>query len=127
MAKVKTNGLTKERGSRMQHQNQFKEGHVLLEAVVLLGILGIFLALIMPTYAQCIQRAEENVCQRNCQQLQKLYEVQLLIQDEVHSERLFEAFMEGQEGICCPEGGTIQYEEGIITCTRHDREAEYIK
>lgn len=108
----------------MQHQNQFKEGHVLLEGVILLGILGILLALMVPTYAQCIRRAEENVCQKNCQQLQKLYEVQLLIQDEVHSEMLFNTFVEAQLGVCCPEGGTIQYKEGSVICTKHDRENE---
>lgn len=106
----------------MQHKNQFKQGHVLLEGVMLLGIIGILIALMLPTYAQCIKRAEESVCQVNCQQLQKLYETHLLIQDEVHSEGVFKDFLEAQFTVCCPDGSTIKYESGSVTCSKHDRD-----
>ena len=119
MAKVKIHSFTKEEGSIMQHKKQFKEGHVLLEGVMLLGIMGILFALMLPTYARCIRRAEEAVCRSNCQQLQKLYEIQLMLQDKTHSEMLLQDFLEMQSTLSCPEGGNIEYEADTITCDRH--------
>lgn len=119
MAKVKTDHFTKDRGGMMQHKKQSKEGYVLLEGVVLLGILGMLLTLMLPTYAQCIERAEESVCKRNCWNLEKLYEMELVINNKTHSEEAFNAFLMGQLDVCCPEGGIIKYEASSVTCTRH--------
>lgn len=108
----------------MQHIKKFKEGYILLEGGIIIGILGILLAVMLPTYVQGVKKAEERVCKTNCQQLQRIYETQLILQGEVHSEELFNRFMETQSGECCPEGGEIKYEEGAIICTQHDGESE---
>lgn len=124
MAKVKKDYFTKNRGDVMHQKKQSKQGYILLEGLVLLGILGILLTLLLPTYVQGIQKAEESVCKRNCWNLEKLYEVDLVIHNKTHSKEAFHTFLMGQSGVCCPEGGSIKYEAGSVICTRHEIVAE---
>lgn len=76
------------------------------------------MTLLLPTYAQGIHKVEESVCKRNCWNLEKLYEVDLVVHQETHSEEAFHTFLMGQSGMCCPEGGSVKYEVGSVTCTR---------
>lgn len=96
-----------------------KQGFILLEALIMIGILGVLFVLIMPSYAQCLEEARESVCEKNCWNLEKLYEAELVMQNKEHSEATFKVFLMEQSGIECPDKGKIEYVEGTVICDRH--------
>lgn len=108
----------------MNWKKQTRQGFILLEAIIMIGILGILFASLMPSYAQGLEKTRESVCKKNCWNLEKLYEVDLVIQNKKHSERAFKAFLIEQSGVCCPDKGMIKYVNGLVTCTIHDEANE---
>lgn len=103
----------------MNWNKQSKQGMILLEAVIIIGILAVLFTLLMPAYAQSIERTKESVCEKNRKNLKTLYELDLLTEVNEPSEKGFEAFLIEQVEHPCPDGGTIQYKDGRVTCTAH--------
>lgn len=104
----------------MNWRKQSKQGLILLEIVIVIGILGILFTLLMPSYVQCLQSTREQICKKNCWNLEILYEAELVMQNVQHSETRFKAFLMEQSGACCPNEGTVNYVNGSVICTIHD-------
>ena len=105
----------------MNWNKQSKQGMILLEAVIIVGILCVLLALMMPSYAQSIEKTKQSICEKNCKDLETLYELDLLIRSSQASEEAFDTFLTDQAKTCCPDEGTILYIEGTVTCTKHKK------
>lgn len=108
----------------MNWGRQSKQGLILLETVIVIGILGILFTLLIPSYVQCLQSTREHICKKNCWNLEMLYEAQLVMQNVQHSEARFKVFLMEQSGACCPNEGTVKYVNGSVTCTIHDHVTE---
>lgn len=104
----------------MNWGKQSKQGLILLEMVIVIGILGILFTLLVPSYVQCLQSTREQICKKNCWNLAMLYETELVMQNAQHSEARFKTFLVKQSGACCPNEGTVNHVNGSVTCTIHD-------
>ena len=67
---------------------------------MVIGMISILLTMSVLAYIQYIEKVRENICKKNCWNLERLYEAELVMQNAQHSEVRFKAFlMEHQECI----------------------------
>lgn len=98
-------------------------GFTLIELIVVISILGIILAIAIPSYVSVISNTKERVCTTSRSQLEKNYEIKLQVEDVGHFDKLFEEFMIDYDNVC-PMGGTITYFNNQMRCNFHDEDNE---
>ena len=88
---------------------------LLVELIVVIAILGIIVAIAVPGYLKYVNKAKEEVCNVNCLQLEKMYEMYLEMEVLEHSETLFQQFLDEYEKEICPSDGVITYIDGEVS------------
>ncbi|MCB2296771.1 hypothetical protein [Clostridium tagluense] len=69
-----------------------------------------------------IYKAKETVCNINCLQLQRMYEMYLEMESVEHTDTVFEQFVQEQGKNIWPEHIVITYVDGKAQCTVHTKE-----
>lgn len=97
-----------------------ESGLSLVELLAVIVILGILASIAVPIYFAHVDRAEHEVCSVNRNTLSKNYELELMFSDRIHSEVVFQEFLQMGSMDVCPVGGIYSYSDGgEIQCSRH--------
>lgn len=72
------------------------------------------------TYINNIDKGKEEVCNVNCLQLEKMYELYLNTEGLDNSDIVFQQFLNDYKFKICPSGGEISYDDGKVKCSIHD-------
>ena len=97
----------------------YNQGFTLIELMVVMAILAIVVSIAVPLYNGYIERATKQVCNANCMQLERMYNVYLLMENKEHTTYVFNEFLQKHEGTICPANGDIKYTNGKVRCTLH--------
>ncbi|WP_052144895.1 prepilin-type N-terminal cleavage/methylation domain-containing protein [Halalkalibacter okhensis] len=105
-------------------RKRFEEkGLTLLEVLVVVVIVGIISAIAVPSVLGIIDKAEQDVCDVNAFQLERMYETFLALEDIDHSESAFTQYMH-EQGIEPCEWCEFAYVEGEVVCSAEVEEDE---
>ncbi|PMC37353.1 hypothetical protein CJ195_11365 [Bacillus sp. UMB0899] len=95
-------------------------GLTLIEVMTVVVILGIVAAIAVPGVLGYINSTKADVCDVNRNQLERDYEVHLMIESKEHSDVAFSGYFLRYEAKVCPEFGVINYVDGEVHCSVHD-------
>lgn len=107
---------------KYKYQKYGKMGLTLIELIIVLFVLGIILAIAIPSYVSVIRYSKEQSCSISRLQLERMYEIKLQVENVGHSDEVFEKFLNNYDGVC-PLGGTYTYFNNEIECQFHDRDS----
>ncbi|MDQ0232749.1 prepilin-type N-terminal cleavage/methylation domain-containing protein [Metabacillus malikii] len=99
-----------------------ESGLTLIELLAVITILGILLAIAVPSYFSYIEETKADVCDVNRVKLKETYEAQLSIDGMTHREVLFRKFLLEYNHDICPDDGEIVYLDKEINCHVHQGE-----
>lgn len=100
------------------------KGFTLVELIVVIGILSILTVIAVPKFISYKDKAKEQVCNINCKQLEKAYNIYLVSEDFGHTDQIFQSFMREFGNILCPVNGNISYDNGQVRCDIHSNKNE---
>lgn len=100
-----------------------QKGFTLIELVILIAILGILATIAMPYFIGYIEKVKTEICNINCLELEKQYNIYLEIEVRDHSELVFNQFIDEYDKIC-PKGGEVTYAERKFKCKIHSSNEE---
>lgn len=95
-------------------------GLTLVELLVVLAILGILVAIAVPSIIGLIEKLKKDVCEANRLELERMYLEYLKLESKEHSVIHFQECFLGYDHEICPSGGVISYEEGAVNCSIHN-------
>lgn len=96
-------------------------GFTLVEIIVVIAIMSILFSVIVPSFIGYVERAKEQVCNANSLQLERMYNLHLMMEDTEHTEVLFTQYLQEFGQNICPDHGDISYLEGKVQCSIHPR------
>ena len=102
------------------------KGFTLVEVIVVLAIMSIISLIAIPKYIGIKEEMRKEVCDINCSQLEKMYEMYLTMKNIEHSEEVFKEYLKEYDSKICPDDGEISYVDGKVRCSIHDDEDESI-
>ena len=97
---------------------KINDGFTLVELLATLVILGLILAISIPSIGSVILTAEERACHSNQQLIEDGYERMILTDN---SDLTFSAYMDGNQLNQCPADGIYTYVDEKVTCSKHPR------
>lgn len=97
---------------------KINDGFTLIELLATLVILGIILAISVPSIGSVIARAEEKACHSNQQLIEDGYERLMLYEN---SDMTITVYMDSNQLEQCPGHGIYTYVDDQITCSKHPR------
>lgn len=100
----------------------YSKGFTLIDIMVVIGIITVLCVIVVPSYFKYIKHAKEKVCNANCLQLEKKYNLYLEAANIEHNEAIFEQFLQNQSKNICPEHGRVIYVDGKVRCSVHVRD-----
>ncbi|MBU3159848.1 prepilin-type N-terminal cleavage/methylation domain-containing protein [Clostridium frigoris] len=98
------------------------KGFTLIELIIVISIIGILAVIAVPSYIRYIGEAREKVCNVNCVQVERMYEIYLEKEDIEDTDAVFEQFLQGYGKNLCPSHGVITYVDGKVQCSEHIKE-----
>lgn len=96
-------------------------GFTIIELILVISILVIIGLIAIPKYKGYREKAKKQVCKINRLQLERMYEMYLTIEELEHSEDLFTQYLHEYDEKICPDNGDINYVEGKVKCSKHDK------
>ncbi|WP_138205985.1 prepilin-type N-terminal cleavage/methylation domain-containing protein [Haloimpatiens lingqiaonensis] len=100
-------------------KKNYNKGFTLIEIIVVISIIAILCAIITPTYFKYTKYAKGKVCNVNCLQLERSYNLYLEKENIEHNDVIFEQFLQNQGKNICPEHGHMIYVDGKVQCSVH--------
>jgi prepilin-type N-terminal cleavage/methylation domain-containing protein len=100
------------------------KGFTLIELIVVISIIGILAAIVVPAYGGYVKKAKEEVCNANCVQVERMYEMHLVMKGIENSDVGFEQFLKENVKDRCQEHGVITYVDWKVKCNVHTKEEE---
>lgn len=108
------NNIKKLKNNRLNNR-----GYSLTELIAVVTILAIIMLIFIPIYSSYIERAKEVACNANCSQLERMYDIYLLLENVDHLDIVFEQYLQEYGKNVCPENGEITYIDGKVQCSIH--------
>ncbi|WP_078429769.1 type II secretion system protein [Alkalihalobacterium alkalinitrilicum] len=93
------------------------KGITLIELLVIITILGILVAIAVPSVLGLIDKSRDEVCRVNLLQLEKEYETYLALEIIDHSNVVFTQFLESYDGKICGDECSFAYVDGKVVCS----------
>lgn len=94
------------------------KGFTLTELIIVIAILLILATIVFPSFLGYREVTIARVCNFNCLELSKTYNLYLEVENIKHNDAIFAEFMQ-ESGIICPRYGEISYKDGRIKCNIH--------
>ncbi|MEG1657623.1 MAG: prepilin-type N-terminal cleavage/methylation domain-containing protein [Oscillibacter sp.] len=101
--------------------NRRKKGFTLMEMLIVVAIIGVLVAVAIPTFTGSLDRAREATCAANRRSLQ----AQLAVEQMLTQAKDLEAVSNTEQGkawlnsFVCPSGGSVTVENNLISCSKH--------
>lgn len=105
--------------NKRKRRKNYNKGFTLVELLVVMAILAILASIAVPMYAGYLERAVEEVCNINCLQVERMYNVYLLMENKEDTKNVFDEFMDNYLETICPDNGEIVYMHGSVRCLLH--------
>ncbi|MGI6227396.1 MAG: type IV pilin protein [Peptococcales bacterium] len=105
-----------------KYKNTKNKGFSLIEILIVTAILSILVSIVVPVYKDYVERTTRQVCNTNCQQLERIYHIYLIIENKVHTPNEFGEFLRNYEGEICPANGDVEYKFGTVKCILHHQD-----
>lgn len=93
-----------------------------MEILAVMIILGILASIAIPAYLERIENAEKSVCETNRLEVQRFYEMELVMKRVESSDILFAEFTRLNRDMDCPAGGKYTYLNAQVICDIHSHE-----
>ncbi|MCR1900065.1 prepilin-type N-terminal cleavage/methylation domain-containing protein [Irregularibacter muris] len=106
-------------GTKSAHGKIYVDGFTLIELIMVITILAILVLIAIPFFLGYVKAAKEEVCNANCPQLDRKYQMYLLMEEAKHTEIIFDKFMQEHSIETCPDNGAIDYKDGKVQCEVH--------
>lgn len=101
-----------------------KKGLALVELIVVIAILAVLTVIVVPRFKSYTEKAREQVCNTNRNELDRMYNMYLVIEDINHTEKIFEEYFRRYWEDICPKDGSISYDNGQVKCSIHFKGSE---
>ncbi|MEG1988407.1 MAG: prepilin-type N-terminal cleavage/methylation domain-containing protein, partial [Oscillibacter sp.] len=101
--------------------NRRKKGFTLMEMLIVVAIIGVLVAVAIPTFTGSLDRAREATCAANRRSLQ----AQLAVEQMLTQAKDLEAVSNTEQGkawlnsFVCPSGGSVTVQNNLISCSKH--------
>lgn len=102
-----------------------EEGLTFIELLAVIVILSIVSAIAFTSFTSVQENTKEDLCLTTREETEQRYEKSLQLQGNTHSAVLFQRFLaESVDGVICPSGGVVMYENGKVICSVHSHDEE---
>lgn len=117
----------------MRKQVNREAGLTLVEVLIVVAILGVILAIVIPSYAASTKRAQEKLCSSTKIMVDaqiELYQLDtndIIAADIVDMSTVFGKLTSGgylRETPICPASGTYSRVDGKLECSKHDADED---
>lgn len=105
--------------SKLKTKNK-SAGFTLIELIALIALMGIILAIAIPSMVSYIDLVEERLCYINRKHVQRIYEAYLISNDYVHDDLKFQQYLDNSIGEVCRAKGLMTYLDGNVRCSIHE-------
>ncbi|MGM0901306.1 MAG: type II secretion system protein [Bacillota bacterium] len=99
----------------------------MIEVLAVLAILGILVAIAVPSVISLIEKSREDVCETNRLELGRMYRMHLDLEGKEHTPISFHEYFLNYGSEICPSGGEISYEDGDVKCSIHSHNADELE
>ncbi|GCD09736.1 prepilin-type N-terminal cleavage/methylation domain-containing protein [Clostridium tagluense] len=106
----------------MLSRKNYANGFTLIEIIVVISIIAILAAVAVPNYIGYVKETKEKVCNVNCVQLERMYEMYLETEGIEDDDDVFEQFLQGYGENVCQSHGEINHVDGKVKCSVHTNE-----
>lgn len=97
------------------------KGFTLIEIILVLAIMAILAMIAVPTFINIKEKASETVCNANCLQFKRMYELYLTLENTDHIYAIFIEYLQEYGKNICPDQGDINYINGKVRCSVHSK------
>lgn len=106
-------------------RNLYVKGFSLVELMVVISVIAILTAIAVPLFSSFTDKTKKVVCDANCLQLKKMYEVWLISEGREHTKELFFNYRKEYGHEICPDGNDVDYHpDGEVQCIVHSVEED---
>lgn len=100
------------------------KGFTLVELILVISIIAILMVITSPNLNTFAKKVKGEVCNINCSELDKVYNLYLITESVEHSDKIFENYLIKHGKNICPADGTISFRNGKVKCGIHSKEEE---
>ena len=98
------------------------KGFTLIELILVISIISILMVVVSPNLSSFAAKSKEQVCNINCSELEKMYNLYVITQNIKHSDKIFDVYLSEYGENICPSGGIISFQYEKINCSKHSKE-----
>lgn len=94
-------------------------GITLVQVIGVVVILGVLMAIAVPTVMKVIESTREDVCESNRIELARVYETEMSLKSIEATDNLFDQWLLEYGDDICPDEGDLHYANGKVECSLH--------